>query len=79
MNDGRLLQEFLKHQNELMHKPVSKTPGKVSKQVMNTSSKSKSGEDEGSLEHIISKKPAPSKVKKFIQNLIDEIVAEQDA
>lgn len=41
--------------------------------------KTKTAPVEASLEYIINKKPAPNKVKKYIQTLIDEIVAEQDA
>jgi hypothetical protein len=76
MSDGKLLKDFLKEQTDLMHKPVSKTPGKASKVLMNP--ESKAGSEEGSLAHIIEKKPAPTKVKKFIQTMIDEIVAEQE-
>lgn len=76
MSDGKLLQEFLKTQTSGMHKPASKVPGKASTALVNP--ESKAGPEEGSLAYIIEKKPAPSKVKKFIQTMIDEIVAEQE-
>jgi hypothetical protein len=78
MNDGKLLQEFLKAQEALMHKPKSKVPGKASSTLVDAGSRCRSGPEEGSLAYIIEKKPAPSKVKKFLQNMIDEIVAEQE-
>lgn len=78
MNDGHLIKDFLKAQNEILHKKASKNPGKASAALVDPASKTTSGPEEGTLGYIIEKKPSPAKVKKFIQTLIDEIVAEQD-
>jgi len=69
-----MLREFLQHQ---MMKPVSATPGRQSKAVMNPASKMKTMED-NSFESIVAKKPKAKKVRKYLQGLIDEIVAEND-
>jgi hypothetical protein len=75
MNENQMLKEFLKHQ---MHAPVSAVPVKTSKAVHDPGSRSTPGMEENSLAYIVAKKPSDKKVRKFLQNLIDEIVAEQE-
>jgi hypothetical protein len=72
-SDGPMLREFLKHQ---MMKPVSTTPMKTHSSIVDPGVKAAS--KELTFEDIVSKKPKAKKVAKFIQGMIDEIVAEQD-
>ena len=75
MNDNKMLSDFLKHQ---MHQPTSGVPTRQSKSLHDPGSRATPGAEENSLEHIIAKKPSAAKVRKYLQGLIDEIVAEQD-
>jgi hypothetical protein len=75
MNENKMLQEFLKHN---LHKPASSIPAPQSKAIHDPGSRATPGLAENSLEYIISKKPSDKKVRKFLQGLIDEIVAENE-
>jgi len=73
--DNKMLQDFLKHQ---LHHPTSTTPAKADKKLQDPGSRATPGFAENSMEYIIAKKPSATKVRKYLQSLIDEIVAEQD-
>lgn len=73
--ENTMLQEFLKHQ---MHREVSAVPRKTHKSIRDPGSRCTPVMEEEGIEYIIAKKPKPAKVRKYLQGLIDEIVAEQD-
>lgn len=70
-----MLSDFLKHQ---MHHPTSAVPARQSKSLHDPGSRATPGLEENSLEFITTKKPSAAKVRKYLQGLIDEIVAEQE-
>jgi hypothetical protein len=73
---NQMLKDFLKHQ---MMKPVSTVPGPQSSEIMNLkTSTPAAAKAEVDLDYIIAKKPTVAKVRKYIQGMIDEIVAEQE-
>ena len=76
--DSKVVKEFLEAQYGLMHNMVSRAPGKTAKNLINKRTKESPESGEEGLAYIIEKKPPPKKVMKFIQGLIDEIVAEND-
>lgn len=78
MSESKLLRDFLEAQREHMHVLNSHAPGPTSKKLINKKSKEIPTEGEEGLDYIIEKKPAPKKVAKYLQGLIDEIAAEND-
>ena len=77
MPGDRLLLEFMKAQKHLVKPDSSKNVTKASAMVIRPENPEKV-EEEG-FEHICAKKPAKSKVEKYLQRLIDEIMEAQDA
>lgn len=74
--DNKMLKDFLKHQMMVVHSTV---PGPTSNKIMNLKAEETAKKvDDLSVDFIIAKKPAAAKVRKFLQGLIDEIVAEQE-
>jgi len=59
-------------------KPKTKPAEKAHKSIVDHSRSATPGMDENSMEFIIAKKPKAAKVRKFIQQMIDDIVAEQE-
>ena len=74
--NNQMLKDFLKHQ---MMKPVSTVPGPQSSEILNLKTDTPAAaRAEVDLDYTIAKKPAVAKVRKYIQGMIDEIVAEQE-
>jgi len=71
MSDSKLFKEFLAMQPSLT-KPKPVEQKKLVKPLI------KKEEEELTLETIIAKKPKPAKVLKYLQGMIDEIVAENE-
>jgi len=81
MNDSKILRQFIEAQYGAMHDMSSKAPGhtKTSKKLVNPKTRSMvemSGEE--GFDYICSKKPPQTKVRKFLQSMIDQIAEEND-
>jgi hypothetical protein len=74
-SNGHLLKDFIKHQ---MMSMTSTTPTKTATIVMDPLKHTTPEVDKNTMEYIISKKPKPPAVRKYLQRLINEIVAEQE-
>ena len=76
MSDSKLLADFLEAQKHLM-KPKNKIV-QAHKDIVRPEEKKKEIEPIDEYEYIITKKPAKKKVEKYLQDLIDTILLEND-
>ena len=72
--DSRLVTDFIKAQRALPSAPPKKAT-RTSKVVMNPGNRM---EVEQGFEYIITKKPKAKKVMKYLQGMVDEIMADAD-
>jgi hypothetical protein len=80
MKPSKLLEDFLKGQEQLMQqhvKPIA-PPKKHSKTNKNLINASTPEEVEEGFEYIITKKPKAKKVVKYLQDMTNMIMAEAD-
>ena len=76
MSDSKLLADFLEAQKHLM-KPKNKVV-QADKNLVRPEEKKKEIEPIDEYEYIITKKPAKKRVEKYLQDLIDTILVEND-
>ena len=75
----KFFEEFLALQGSLRDPPRPTAPA-ASSDVRRPPGSGRRGSSEPlTFEYIVSKKPKPKRVLKYLQNMIDEIVAENDA
>ena len=77
MSDNKLLSDFLASQKQHMQMPSAppKKSMRTDKRVMQPG---KDIEVEDGFAYIISKKPKPKKVSKYLQGMVDDIMADMD-
>jgi hypothetical protein len=78
MSSDKLLSDFIKAQTALIQTPINppKKHNKQNKQLMNRKHPEEI-EEEG-FEYIITKKPKAKKVVKYLQGMVNDILADAD-